>query len=329
MNLAGKNILVTGSCGLVGTNALLALKDMPQIKVRAVDFGKEPSVFADNITHLEADLTDFDQCKRVVEGIDYCLMFAMKIARRSTNLEYIITNLKMNSQMLEAAHQAQVKKYLWLSSSVAYPEKSSPLTEEEMFLSDPADSYFPVAQMTRYIEILCRMYATKVKNPMTTIVLRPTAIYGEHCDFNPKTSHVLPALIRKVVERQSPIEVWGKGKVKRDFVYVSDVVRACLLALSKIDKFTEFNIGLEKSCSTKELLDVILKLDDFSDAEVAFDETKGGNLHSIFVDCGKAKELLGWQAKVTLEEGLKKTIEWFKKEYSKDNLAQDSKRCLK
>jgi len=312
MNLAGKNSLVTGSCGLVGTNALLALKDIPGVNIRAVDFGKEPSVFSDNISHLEADLTNLDQCKRVVEGIDYVLMFAMKIARRSTNLEYITTNLKMNSQMLEASHQAGVKKYLWLSSSVAYPDKNSPLKEEEMFSADPAGSYFPVAWMIRYIEILCRMYATKVKNPMTTIVLRPTAIYGEHGDFNLETSHVLPALIRKVVERQSPIEVWGKGKVERDFVYVSDVVRACLLAVEKIEKFTEFNIGLGKSCSARELLDLILRIDEFNDAEVVFDETKGGSLHSIFVDCSKAKELLDWEPEVSLEEGLKKTIGWYK-----------------
>ncbi len=324
MNLAGKNILVTGACGLVGTNALSALKDMPGVKVRAVDFGKEPSVFSDNISHLEADLTDFDQCKKVVEGVDYVLMFAMKIARRSNNYEYLISNLKMNSQMLEASYRGGVKKYLWLSSSVAYPDKNSPLTEEEMFSADPADCYFGVGWTTRYIETLCRMYATKVKNSMTTIVLRPTAIYGEHGDFNLETSHVLPALIRKVVERQSPIEVWGKGKVERDFVYVGDVVRACFLAVEKLDKFTELNISLGKSCSTRELLDSILKIDGFSDAEVVFDEAKGGSLHSIFVDSTKAKELLGWEPKIALEEGLKKTIDWFKKEYSKDNLTQDS-----
>jgi len=307
-----KHILVTGSAGLMGTNALLALKDIPEVKVRAVDLAKQPNVFADNIVHLEADLTDFDECKRVVEGIDYVLMFAMKIVRRSSNHEYLVSNLKMNSQMLEAAHQARVKKYLWLSSSVAYPEKNSALKEEDMFQDDPADCYFGVGWTARYIETLCRMYATKVKNPMTTIVLRPTAIYGEHCDFNLETSHVLPALIRKVAERHKPIEIWGNGQIKRDFIYVADVVKACLLAIEKINEFTELNVGLGKSCSTKELLDLILSLDDFSGAEIVFDESKGRNLHSIFVDCSKAKEILGWEPKVSLEEGLNRTIDWCK-----------------
>jgi len=311
MDLAGKNILVTGAAGMMGSHALLALKDMP-VKVRAVDWQKKPLVFSNNIAHLEADLTDAKECQKAVRGMDYVLNFAAKISRRAKTYDYLLTNLKINALMLEAAYQSGVKKYLWLSSSVAYPPQNHPLKEEEMFLADPADNYFGIGWTTRYIENLCRMYATKVNSPMTTIVLRPTAIYGEYADFNPETSHVLPALIRKVVERQSPIEIWGGGEVKRDFVYAGDVARACILALEKTDNFSALNIGLGKSYSSKELLDSILKVDDYKTAKVVFDKTKGKNLHSIEVDCSKAKKLLGWKPEVSLEEGIKRTIAWYK-----------------
>ena len=307
-----KRILVCGATGLVGTNMLVRLRDDPDFHIRAVHRKKKPKIFSNNIYYEEADLTVFDDCKRLVEDIDYVLMFAAKIERRSTNQEYIISNLIMNSQLLEAAYNAGVEKFLWLSSATAYPPSEEPLREDKMFDGDPHDVYFPLGWMTRYIEILCRMYAEKLKRHMTAIVLRPTAIYGRYDDFNSHTSHVLAALIRKVAERQSPIEVWGTGEVKRDFIYVDDVVDACLLALEKVSGFDVFNIGLGNSYSVKELLEIILEVDGFSQAKILYDKSKQVTSPIIAVDCNKAKEAIGFEAKTTIREGIGKTIEWYR-----------------
>ena len=214
--------------------------------------------------------------------------------------------------MLEAAYQAGVEKFLWLSSATAYPPKVAPLKEDEMFSADPSDGYFPLGWTTRYIETLCRMYATKLKKKMTSIILRLSAIYGEHGDFDLTTCHVLPALIRRVIERHNPLVIWGGGQVRRDFIYVGDVVEACLLALKKIDGFQEFNVGLGKSYSVKELLSLILEIDNYSSAQVVFDQSKSVEVPSISIDCTKIKQVMGFQASTTLREGITKTINWFK-----------------
>lgn len=324
--LNNKTVLVTGATGLVGSNMLFRLQNIPQVKVKAIYHTREPQVLSDNISYLRADLTNLEDCKRAVEGIDYVMMFAAKIARRSANLEYLTPNLLMNVQMLEAAYQAGVKKFLWLSSATAYPPKDVALKEEQMFDADPYDIYFPLGWMTRYIEILCRMYSTKLKRKMTTIVLRPTAIYGEYCDFNFSTCHVLPALIRRVVERHNPLEIWGKGEVRRDFIYAGDVVEACLLALAKIEDFSEFNIGLGKTYSVKEILDLILDVDNYLDAQVVFDPSKPVKAPSISVNCTKVKETIGFEAKTSLREGIEKTIKWLKENnINKQELVTDQK----
>lgn len=305
-----KKMLICGATGLVGTNALIRLKAMPEFSVRAVYHTQKPQIFSDNISYVEADLAD---CKRAAEGIDYVMMFAAKIARRSSDLEYLAPNLAMSLGMLEAAYQAGVKKYLWLSTATAYPPGDTPARENEMFCKDPDDTNFAVGWMSRYIEILCRMYATKLKRQMTTIVLRATAIYGEYCDFDLATRHVLPALIRRVAERQEPLEIWGTGEVKRDFIYVGDVLDASFLALDKVEGFAELNIGSGRSYSVKELLSLILDIDSYANARTIFVPSKGGKAPSISVDCRKAKELIGFEAKTPVREGIVKTMEWFKK----------------
>lgn len=321
----GKKILIAGATGLVGTNTLIRLKSMPEVDIKAVYHIREPEVFSDNISYLRADLTNFADCKRIVEGVDFVMMFAAKIARRSLDLVYLIPNLLMNFYMLEAAYQAGVKKFLWLSSTTAYPVSDIPLKEEQMFEADPCGIYFPVGWTTRYIEILCRMYATKLKRKMLTVVLRPTTIYGEYGDFELSTCHVLSALIRKVVERHNPLEVWGTGEVKRDFIYVGDVVDACLLALEKIDDFNEFNIGLGRSYSVKEILNLILDIDNYPDPRLIFNPDKLEKNYSIFIDCTKAKKLLGFEAKTSLKDGIVKTIKWFKESIGQEFLEKGGK----
>lgn len=310
--LENKNILVTGATGLVGTNALIRLKTIPGVNIRAVYHMKEPEIFSDNISYVKADLMNPHDCVRIVKDIDYVMMFAARIVRRSDNFSYIIPNLIMNLQLLEASYDAEVKKILWLSSATAYPPSDIPLKEEQMFYADPHPSYFALGWTTRYIETLCRMYATKLKRHMTIIIIRPTSIYGEYGDFDFSSCHVLHALIRKVVERHSPLEIWGSGDTKRDFIYVGDVIDACFLAFRRIDCFTELNIGMGKLYSVKEVLNQILAVDNYSNVQIVFDRSRAEKAHSISVDCERAKNLIGFEAKTSIEAGIVRTMKWFR-----------------
>jgi GDP-L-fucose synthase len=321
--LSGKKILVAGSTGLMGTTALKRLSDFPDIKVRASCHKRQPRVFSDNITYVNADLRNLDDCRRVVEGIDYVFMFAAVLSTAPViarnPVSHITGNMIMNAQMLEAAYFAGVKKFVWLSSSTGYPKVERVLREEDMFTEDPPDVYFPVGWMSRYTEVLCRQYATKLKNPMTTVVLRPTTIYGEYVDFHFETCHVLPALVRRVVERQEPIEVWGTGENTRDLIYADDVFDACLLALEKVDTFDVFNVGLSKEYSINELLDIIIETDGFKDARIVHLSSKPTTVNKRTVDLTKAKKVLGFEAKTSIREGVARMIEWYRNNPVVDN----------
>ncbi len=309
--------LVTGAAGQMGTFALMRLRNLPNIYVRAVYHKKKPNIFADNISYIQADLRNPDDCKKIVDGIDYVLMFAGILSTAPVMarnpVSHITENMIMNAQMLEVSYFAGVKKFLWLSSTTGYPVLDKELVEEDMFCEDPPDTYFSVGWMSRYTEILCRMYATKLKNPITTVILKPTTIYSEYEDFCFATAHVLPATVRKVVERQNPLEIWGTGDNRRDFIYADDVLDACLLALERVNSFDVFNIGYGKDYSVNEILKIILELDDYMDAQIVYNTSKPSAIGKRNINCTKAKKILGFKAKTTIEEGVCKMIEWYKK----------------
>lgn len=309
------NYLIAGAAGLMGSIALLRLSNLPGVKVRAVD-KRKPKISVNNISFVKADLRNIEECKKVVKDIDYLFMFAAILSTApvmaKNPVSHVTSNMIINSQMLEAAYFAGVKKFLWLSSSTGYPPKKGILKEENMFDGDPPDNYFSVGWMSRYTEVLCRMYATKLKKSMPTIILRPANIYGEYEDFHFETCHVLPALIRKVVERQNPIEVWGTGEQRRDLIYADDVFDACLLSLEKVDKFDVFNIGYGKEYSINELLKMILEIDDFQDAKVVYNSSKPSAIMKRSIDFTKAKEVLGFKPKTTIREGISKMIKWYR-----------------
>ncbi len=148
-----------------------------------------------------ADLTKSEDCEELVKGIDYVFMCAASTSGAaviaSNPLLHVTPNIVMNSRMLEASYLARVKKFVWISSSVGYPPSGNrPVREQEFFDGDPYDTYFASGWMKRYTEILCRMYAEKLRDPISTVVLRPTNIHGPYDNFALETSHVTAALIR-------------------------------------------------------------------------------------------------------------------------------------
>lgn len=309
-------VLVAGSTGFIGTNLVNNLVSKG-FSVRGTIHKQQPRYKNPEVEYVQADLTLMEDCQKAVKDCKYVFMAAANTSgaavMKSNPLSHVVPNVVMNSQMLQAAYESGVSKFLWISSSAAYPPTGDrPTTESEMFEGDPYDAYYFVGWMKRFGEIMCQMYGDKVKPPMTTIVVRPTNVYGPYDDYDPATSHVTAAMIRKVCERQSPIVVWGDGNDIRDIVYIDDFTEAMTRSVDELNQYTVLNIGYGKGFTVKQILSTILKCDDYQHPKIVFDSTKPSMIPVRLVDINAAKSLLGFKASVSMEEGLAKTLKWYR-----------------
>lgn len=310
------NVLVTGGAGFIGANLIKRLLSSGA-KVRAT-IHREPAIIADErIEYIICNLLSMEDCKNIVKDMDYVFMCSANTAgaavMAATPLVHVTPNIIMNSQMLEAAYFAKIKKFIWLSSNAVYPPTGDrPVKEDEMLNGDPYETYFGVAWMKRYTEILCRLYSEKLKNPMATVVIRPSNVYGPYDKYDFATSHVMSATIRKVIERHNPIEVWGTGNDIRDLIYIDDFIDAMVLAAEKIDTYNPINIGLGKGYSIKEILKMAIEIDGYKDAVVKYSPEKPTMIPVRLIDISKAEKLIGFTPEISIQEGIKRTIEWYK-----------------
>jgi GDP-L-fucose synthase len=182
--------------------------------------------------------------------------------------------------------------------------------EEEGFVGDPHPSYQGVGWMKRYSEKLANFYHDKFGIKMA--IVRPTNLYGPRDKFDPDTSHVLPALMRRAIEGADPFEVWGDGTAVRDFVYVTDAIDGMLAVMEKCGDGVPVNIGNGTPVTVRESVETILKLVGRPKAKIVFDPTKPTSIPKRVVSLVKARQVLGYAPKVTFEEGLRKTIDWYK-----------------
>jgi len=322
--LRGKNILVAGGAGFIGSN-LMARLAREGCRVRATFHKNSPVIKGENIEYLQADLTLMSDCQRVVQGMDYVFMCAASTSGAAviaqTPLVHVTPNIVMNAQILDAAYQAKVQKFIFISSSIVYPPTGSRASiEGEWLRDDPYETYYGAGWMKRYSEILCKIYSEKLSEPMATIVVRPSNIYGPYDKFDFTRSHFLAALLRRVVERHDPIEVWGTGEDVRDLLYVEDFIEGMLCALEKVDGYNPINLAYGKGYRVKEVLDVLVRVDGFENAQVVFNASKPSMIPIRLVDTSKAKTLLGFSAHTPLEEGLKKTLKWYREHNGIENM---------
>lgn len=308
-------VLVVGGAGFVGANLINRLLELGA-EITATLHKKSAVVEDNRIKYLKCDLINAKDCEEVVEGVEYVFMCAANTSgaavMETKPLVHVTPNVIMNTLMLDAAYKAEVKKFLFISSNTVYPPTDYPVKEDEMFNGDLFEKYFCVGWMKRFTEILCQMYATKIKNPMKTVVVRPANIYGPYDDFEWETSHVIPALIRKVVERHQPIEVWGDGNDVKDIIFIDDFIEGMLLAMEHIDTYDPINIATGRPCSIKQALAVILDVDNYRDAEISFNTSKPSMIPKRLIDISKARELLGFEAKTSLKEAIMKTVNWYR-----------------
>jgi GDP-L-fucose synthase len=309
-----RKVLVTGGTGFVGIHFVRELLKRGARVV--VPVHKRPlPVESEAVEAVPANLAIEDDCLRVCEGVDFVFHAAGAVSAAGTTvtnpISAITTNLILTARMLEAAWSRGVKRMLIFSSgTTAYPAFDHPVNEEEMWEGPPPPVYFGYGWMRRYLELLGEFVASK--SPMRIAICRPTAVYGRYDNFDPGTAHVIPALIRRALAREDPFVVWGTGEEVRDFLHVKDLVRGCVLLLEKHAVCEPVNIGCGKQATIKEIVGAILRLTGHKDARVVFDASKPTTIPYRMVATEKAARILGFLPEISLEEGIRDTVKWYR-----------------
>lgn len=308
--------LVVGAAGFIGSNLVRRLVS-DGYKVRGTVHERAPLEPVPGVEYVRADTTSLADCQRIVQDTDCVFMCAANTSgaavMASTPLVQVTPNVVMNAQMLEASYAAGVKRFLFISSSAAYPPSGDrPVREEEMFQGDPPDVYYAVGWMKRYSEILCHTYARKIKRPMPTIVVRPSNAYGPFDKFDFGRSHVTAATIRKVADRHDPIEVWGTGEDVRDLIFIDDLVEGIMRAFDADTDYLAINIASGTAHTVKDVLYTLLDLDGYTNANVQFDPSRPQMLPVRLIDTAMAEKELGFRARTSLREGLSATLGWYR-----------------
>jgi GDP-L-fucose synthase len=311
----GKKVLVTGGAGFVGSHIVEELQ-REGAQVRVTVYRKPFSLGDAAAETIPADLSKLEDCRRAARGVQFVFHAAGAVAAAGTGpadaMAAITLNLVLTSQMLQAAWNEGVERFLVFGSSTGYPVADHPVREEEMWSAPPYPGYFGYAWMRRYIERLAEFVAQK--SPMRVAILRPTAVYGPRDNFDPASSHVIPALISRASKKENPFVVWGTGDEIRDFLHVTDLARGCLLLLEKRADCDPVNIAYGKPVTIKQVVRSVLRATNHTAAELKFDASKPTAIPVRMVDISKAQQILGFEARMALDEGILDTVRWYQRQ---------------
>ena len=308
----GKTVAIAGGSGFIGTNYILELLDRGATIVTHTHVSPL-QVADDRITVVEnLDLETLQDCYSLVERADYVVHAGGRICHPSsvpTDIQVSIQNIKVTGNLLEASYKSGVKGFLDLNSSTGYPDIRRPLEEDEFWTEEPHEKYYGYGWMRRYREKL--MEHVSRFTDMKIALCRGTAIYGPHDNFDLTTCHVVPALIKRVLSGEDPFEVWGSPNVVRDFLYVRDVVNACLLVLEKGESMRPYNVGSGEAITVGDIVDAILKATDQS-PEVFYNSTRPTTIPFRMVSTQRLEDELGFERQYSFEEGIEETVRWYK-----------------
>jgi len=307
-DFTSKRITVTGGKGFLGRHLIKKLTDEGCRHIAT--FGSS-----------KYNLLNLDDIKRMYDDTkpDIVIHLSARVGGIGFNLEnpasLFYENLMMGTQLLHEGYLRNIEKFVAIGTICAYPKFTPvPFKEDNLWNGYPEETNAPYGLAKKMMLVQSQAY--RQQYGFNSIFLLPVNLYGPSDNFNPTSSHVIPALIKKCVDatlnNENNIVVWGTGKITREFLYVEDAAQAIALATRKYDKSDPVNIGAGFEISIKELIELIVELTDFQ-GRIVWDDTKPDGQPRRTLDTTRAFKEFGFKAKTSLREGLKKTIEWYKK----------------
>jgi nucleoside-diphosphate-sugar epimerase len=311
------NVLILGATGFIGSNFLKKFSKK-KINITAVYFKRDPWLNKKNINWIRGDLRNQSFCNKILKDQDLVIQAAATTsgAKDIINKPYIhvTDNAVMNAYLIQSCFDNKVKKFIFFSCTVIYQNSKKPLREIDFNPKKKLyEKYFGVASTKLYIEKLCEFYS-KFKRVKFTVI-RHSNVYGPHDKYDLEKSHFFGATITKVINAKNQITVWGKGKEKRDMLYVDDLITFVEKCIKKQKQYYEiYNCGSGKA---EPIINIIKKIIKYSKKKIniKYDLTKPIIDTSLCLDCSKAKKELSWLPKNNLNNGIKKTIKWYKKNF--------------
>ena len=310
---ADRKVCVTGGAGFLGSFVQETLRARG-----AVD------VF---VPHIEDyDLTDVDNSRRMLDDAEPDIIIHLAAlaggigANRARPAEFFYKNLMMGVPLMHEAWKFGVKKFVAIGTICAYPKFTPlPFREENLWDGYPEETNAPYGLAKKMLLVQAQAY--REQYGFNAIYLLPVNLYGPQDNFNLETSHVIPALIRKMIEAQQRgderVVLWGDGSPTREFFYAGDAAMGIVMAAERYNRSEPVNLGSGMEIRIKDLAEMIARLTDFQ-GEIVWDTTKPNGQPRRALDVSRAKEYFGFKAKMPFEEGLHRTIAWFRE--NQDNI---------
>lgn len=304
-DLSGKRVLVTGGTGFLGVHVCRGLRQ------RSVELVVP--------THAEYDLTEQRAVRSLLakERPDVVVHLAAEVggigANRANPGRYFYANAAMGMNVIEESRLIGVEKLVQVGTVCAYPKHTPvPFKETDLWDGYPEETNAPYGVAKKALLVMLQAY--RAQYGFNGIYLLPVNLYGPGDNFDPETSHVIPALIRKFVDARETgadhVDVWGTGSASREFLYVEDAARAIVIATERYDGAEPVNIGTGREIRIRDLVDFIAAITNYS-GEIRWDSTKPDGQPRRMLDTSRAKEYLGFEAQIDLEEGLRNTVAWW------------------
>jgi len=302
----GKRILLTGGAGFLGSFVSERLKDS----------GVSPN---DLIIprRKDHDLRKWENCVEEVKDVDIVIHMAARVGGIGFNRDFPATlfydNAIMGIQLMEAARLEGVEKFVTLGTICAYPKFTPvPFREEDLWKGYPEETNAPYGLAKKMLLVQSQAY--RLQYDFNAIFLLPVNLYGPRDNFDPNSSHVIPALIRKIAEAKdvhsSKVEVWGTGKASREFLYVADAAEGICLATERYNLPDPVNLGAGFEITIRDLVEKIAKIMDFK-GKIKWDTKKPDGQPRRMLDVTRADKLFDFRARTDFDEGLRKTIDWY------------------